>query len=108
MLYTLDCDDFILENAEISESFDDGETEMEQNNANPDALKIVGWKRGDFGDCWVKFYKEPEIDENGRTEIDGVLCKVLTPGAHPGGRAWWCSPVDPVFVPVYENTVEDD
>lgn len=102
MLYTFDCDGFIAENAEIAESIDGGATEMEQNNANTDALPIVGWEKGDFGDCWVKFYNAPEIDENGQTEIDGVLCNVSVPGAHPGGRAWWCTPVEPVYVPVYD------
>lgn len=72
-----------------------------ENNAQPDALPIVAWEKGEFGDCWVKLHERPEMDDNGRTTIDGILCAVKIPGEHPGGRAWWCTPVAPVYVPVY-------
>ena len=101
--YTLDTADaaIISENADIQ--IGDLESVAAEYNANYDfGVKISGWEKGDFGDCWVKFYRCPDMDENGQIQIDGILCDVKCPGTHPGGRAWWCSPVDDVFVPVYE------
>ena len=103
MLITFDADDFIFENADIKVSCDDGSTETGEYNDSADVIKISGWEVGSFADCWVKFYKEPKLDENGKIEIDGILCDVKAPGTHPGGRAWWCTPVEPVFVPIYET-----
>lgn len=65
--------------------------------------KIIGWEEADFGDCWVKFYEEPEVDDDGYTEIDGIKCNVQHPGTHPGGKAWWCTPTEPVMVPVFSD-----
>lgn len=64
--------------------------------------KISGWQEASFGDCWVKCYTAPDFDAEGYAEIDGIKCNVQHPGTHPGGKAWWCTPVDAVMVPVLE------
>lgn len=65
--------------------------------------KCVGFEPNRFGDCWVKFYRRPLISENGSMEIGGIECHVQGPGEHPGGRAWWATPTEDVFTPVYEE-----
>lgn len=52
-----------------------------------------------FYDCWVKLYRRPDIDPNGETvfyDADSnvrVICSVRRPGQHPGGHAWWLTPL---------------
>jgi uncharacterized protein YfaS (alpha-2-macroglobulin family) len=38
------------------------------------------------------------LDADGLADLDGIKCRVQRPGQHPGGRFWWCTPVDPVYV----------
>lgn len=65
--------------------------------------KITGWEEVSFTDCWVKCRNAPELNAEGYAEIDGIKCHVRRPGTHPGGNAWWCTPVDEVMVPILEN-----
>ena len=60
---------------------------------------------GDFGDCWVKMHSAPQTD--GDELIVGLFdCApfkadqliVQSPGQHPGGRAWWIEPIEPVLI----------
>lgn len=46
-----------------------------------------------WGDCWVKLYNKPALDQYGRIWLDGVYCNVRSPGQHPGGKTWWLTPV---------------
>ena len=52
---------------------------------------------GRFGDCWHKFYRAPTDDDTfspfARDQIS-----VRGPGEHPGTRAWWIEPTEPVYV----------
>jgi hypothetical protein len=71
-------------------------------------FRVTGLEPADFGDCWLKLYEPPEIDTNGCTDnypLDGpsIRCNVLGPGHHPGGKVWWLTPVDPVYVPVLQE-----
>lgn len=51
---------------------------------------------GSFSDCWIKQGAEPEPVDYAPFHPDDV--RVLGPGAHPGGREWWITPLVPVFV----------
>ena len=103
MLYTFDAYyKNIHEDADLSEGNIDAVTENFNKEQEMDGsdLRIISWKKGAFGDCWVKFYIQPKMIF-GRVIIDGFACRVGNPGSHPGGRAWWCTPVRDVYVPVY-------
>lgn len=68
--------------------------------------RITGWEPAWFGDCWVKRHRAPDADElndDGTMTIDGIVCSISPPGTHPGGRAWWLTPVEDVFVPTFDE-----
>ena len=56
---------------------------------------------GSFGDCWIKTHDAPRPDgllDTSPFALDDLI--VQAPGSHPGGRAWWLTPSDPVMVAV--------
>lgn len=93
-LYTSDFNgDFIQRGADFADK-----EEIERSYG--EEWRVQFWTIGEFADCWVKLYQRPELDDEGRTVIDGILCEVQNPGTHPGGNAWWCTPVAPIYVPI--------
>jgi hypothetical protein len=60
---------------------------------------------GDFSDCWIKALNAP-AEEDGKLIVGACDCAPFTaaqltvrgPGQHPGGRAWWIEPTEPVLV----------
>lgn len=106
ILYTTDHDgESIAAGAliELLEAHQLPELTNKLNEVQPDDRQIIGWQEGDYGDCWYKASRKPEVDENGEADFDGMKCSVRNPGTHPGGKRWWIDPADPVLVPVYEE-----
>ena len=69
---------------------------------------VAGVESADFGDCWIKLTREPEVDADGLADLDGIKCRVQRPGQHPGGNFYWLTPVESVFVPVFAPASDED
>lgn len=53
---------------------------------------------GGFGDCWIKTIVEPGEDERFFEPFTRDQLIIQRPGQHPGGKAWWIEPSEPVLV----------
>lgn len=105
--YTFDSEgDKIAENAEIlaieAESEDAAQAEILKELSNsivglePDeSLTLV---EGRFGDCWIKLYYSDSIEQEGAFDpFTRDQIHVGNPGTHPGGKAWWITPLPKIF-----------
>lgn len=79
-------------------------TANSEEEVTPDA-NIESWEQNYFGDCWLKLLANPEpyLNDDGTLTVDGIQCRVTPPGQHPGGQAWWITPIEPVYTPVYSE-----
>jgi hypothetical protein len=69
---------------------------------------------GRFSDCWIKTASTPVIEDGelwlGALRVEPFYADQLTvraPGAHPGGKAYWIEPSEPVLVVSYIEPRED-
>ena len=60
------------------------------------ATAVIG--HGTYGDCWIKIHSTPGDDERCFKPFDREQLIIQAPGQHPGGRAWWITPSEPVLV----------
>ncbi len=104
MLYTTDD---LLDGCNINSHNGDFESLTKAVQPRFIGLKITGWEPVKEGDCWIKSYKEPELDDEGYTVIDGIKCSVRAPGGHPGLKSWWCDPIETVWAPVVEEELDE-
>ena len=57
--------------------------------------------RGDFSDCWKKFYTfTPDKDAASMFPFESDDLIVQPPGSHPGGKMYWITPQPEVLVAV--------
>lgn len=53
---------------------------------------------GYFGDCWIVVHSAPCENERYFKPFARNQLNITGPGQHPGGRAWWIEPAEPVLV----------
>lgn len=105
VFYTLDADgDHIPERADIlqAETEEAALAAMKRYYAGPNSdFKVTGFRRGRFGDCWIKCNNRAAVDANReKWEAEAGGLYIAEPGQHPGGRSWWITPASDVLVPV--------
>lgn len=58
---------------------------------------------GRYGDAWLQYYQRPpHPDERGFKPFTIDQLSIEGPGWHPGGKAWWVTPIPDVLVAVIQ------
>lgn len=65
-------------------------------------LTISGFKEKRFGDFWIRVYEKPESNF-----FAGIECHIKAPGQHPGGNCYWVKPIEPILVPIFDETDDE-
>ena len=74
-------------------------------NLNHGDFYISDVQTDDFGDCWIKFYKKPDLFTLRDLDDEAGKVKICKPGSHPGGNEYWTTPIADVYVPVWTEKI---
>jgi hypothetical protein len=95
---------YAVEAATEAEALEKIKKELIWNGVAEDEVEVIA---GDFGDCWIKLFKEPDADTlNSLSPFSADDLIVQNPGSHPGGKAWWVTPLAPVYVLAHKDAAQ--